>query len=194
MSAPVVTPSVVVDANASVFPYVGFAAGTKITCKIDGTEQTVAVEDLKPGMLVKAHANGFRPVDKIGYRTFANPGSSERLAQHLYVLPKVRYPSLTSNLTITGTRSVLIPVADDAQKEQMIAVHGTVSVTDRRYGLPCAADANATLHPIKGNMVIYNFSLVGASPDVNYGVFANGLLVDNSSAFHMMKKAYTLIQ
>lgn len=198
MSAPVVTPLVVIppvaDGAGPTVPYVGFAAGTQITCKINGMEQAVAVEELKPGMLVRTRFNGFCAVDKVGQRTLVNPSSQDRLANRLYVLPKANYPSLTADLTITGNRSVLIPVANDAQKRQMIAVHGRICIADRQYCLPCAADANATLDPVQGDVVIYNFSLESSNRVVNQGVFANGLLVDNSSSVHMMNKAYTLVQ
>jgi hypothetical protein len=195
--APVVTPNVVIPSVAhgatAAVPYLGFVEGTMIACKVNGTEQTVAVQNLKPGMLVKTASGMFRPVDKVGTRSLNNPGTSERLANRLYTLAKAHYPSLTEDLTITGNRSTLIHSATDAQKRQMIAVHGRIMVADKRFTLPCAADANAVPFIVEGAITIYDFSLVTAMKTMNYGVYANGLLVDCSSSVRMMNKAYTLL-
>jgi len=193
----IVTPNVVIPSlphgATPVVPYLGFVADTMITCKVNGTETTVAVQNLKPGMLVKTASGMFRPVEKIGTRSLSNPGTSDRLANRLYTLQKAHYPALTQDLTITGNRSVLISSATDAQKRQMIAVHGRIMVADKKFILPSAADANATPHTTAGDVTLYDFSLVSAMKTLNYGVYANGLLVDCSSSVRMMNKAYTLL-
>ena len=206
--APVMAPRIAVPATltpnvevpsavygvASTVPYVGFVADTMITCKVNGTEQAVAVQNLKPGTLVKTTSGMFRPVEKIGSRSLTNPATSNRLANRLYTLSKADYPALSEDLIMTGNRSVLVPTTTDAQKRQMIAVHGCICVTDKLFSLPCAADANATPFTVAGEVIVYNFSIVSSRKTTNYGVYANGLLVDCSSSVQLMNKVYTLLQ
>ena len=165
-----------------------------ITCKVDGMEQDVAVQNVRPGMMVKTATGIFRPVDKVGSRSLTNQGSSNRLANRLYTLSKANYPSLTADLIMTGNRSVMIPTTTDDQKRQMIAVHGRICVTGKLFCLPCAADANAVPFTVEGAVTVYDFSLIHPARTINYCIYANGLQVDSSSMVCMMNKAYTLIQ
>jgi hypothetical protein len=176
-----------------VFPYVGFVAGTMITCKVNGKEETIAVEQLKPGMLVKVSTGDFRPVDKMGSRVLNNPSDIQRIANRLYVLPKANYPSLTADLTMAGNSAVLVADASDAARRQMVAVHGVIRVTDKRFCLPCAADAKAALSPLTGNVTIYNFSLNHPDKVRDYGIYANGLEVASSNLPHMLNPSYSAI-
>jgi len=192
-----VTPTIVVPTvphgTAAVLPFFGFIEGTLITCKVNNTEQGVPVQNLKKGMLVKTSTGSFRPVDKVGTRELTNPSSTDRLANRLYTLSKASYPSLTEDLTITGNRSTLIPTASDVEKRQMIVAHGRICVTDKKFCLPSAADAHATPFTVEGAITVYNFSLDHPIATMNYGVYANGLVVDCSSKAHMMNKAYTIL-
>ena len=189
-TASVVIPPVAHDA---VLPHIGFVADTMITCKVGSTEQAVAVQNLKPGMLVKT-AGAFRAVDKIGSRVLAQPTTTDRLAERLYLLSKANYPSLMADLTMTGTRAILASSATDADRHQMIAVMGRICVTDKMFCIPCAADVNATISPLEGEVTIYNFSLVTPHHMMSHGVYANGLLVDHSPTFHMANAVYTQLK
>lgn len=189
VTASVVVPVVPYGVTPS-FPHIGFVADTMITCKVDNTEQAVAVQNLKPGMLVKT-ADAFRAVDKIGSRVLSNPSTADRLANRLYLLSKANYPSLTADLTMTGNRAILTHSATDADRHQMIEVMGRICVADKKFCIPCAADANATISPLQGDVTIYNFSLVNPCRTMVNGVYANGLLVDHSSMFHMANAVYT---
>jgi len=193
MSAPVAPHRAAPRAVPLAAPFVGFTEGTLITCKVNNKEETVAVQNLKPGMMVKTGDGLFRPVDKIGSRSLTNPTGSARVAERLYTLKKTDHPSLTADLTVTGNRSVLAHTVTDADRRQMIAVHGRITVADKKFCVPCVADAKAQPAAVTGAVTIYNFSLVCPGRVTSYGVYANGLLVDSANIAQMMNPAYTLL-
>jgi hypothetical protein len=169
-------------AALSILPCFGFVAGTKITCKVDNVEQDVAIENMKPNMLVKTSNCQFRP------------SNEDRTADRLYTIPKSKYASLTEDLVITGNRSLLIPYVDDEQRRQMASILGRIVVTDKLFSIPAAANPHAVPYTVAGDITVYDFSVSHAIRTMNYGVYANGLLVDCSSMVNLMNPLYTLIQ
>ena len=174
------------------FPIVGFTEGTMITCKVNGVEQGVAVQDLRKGTLVKTSLNGFKAIKSIGSRSVTIPDSAAPSADRLYVLSKEVVPSLTQDLTISGRSVVLVDSVSDADKRQMIAVLGRISIVDKKFCLPVCAHADAVLSSTVGATTLYNFSVDSQNRDMVYGVYANGLLVTHSMSFHMNSSIYTL--
>jgi hypothetical protein len=175
-------------------PFVGFVEDTMISCKVNNQEEAVAIKDLKPGMLVKTGNGSFRPVEKIGYRVFTTPSTSERVAERLYTLKKSNYADLTADLTMTGNRSLLSKNATDVERREMVSVHGRIIVADKHFCVPCLSASNVEPSSLTGDVNLYNFSLKHMDRVMTYGVYANGLLVDCSSTVQMMNPVYTLIQ
>jgi hypothetical protein len=164
------------QANALMsIPAVGFAAATMITCKVDGTEQQVAVEDLRKGTLVKTSL-GFKAIDRVGSAT----------TSEVYTLSKETHSDLTADLTVTGDRCLLVDMLTDAQRDQIVA-DGKIRVVDKKFSLPVSmTDAVVA----QGETTVYNFSLEHSDKLLSRGVYANGLLVDHSCILHMMMKGY----
>lgn len=158
-------------------PTVGFAAGTLITCKVDDTEQQVAVENLRPKMLVKTSLNGFKAIDRVGSAT----------TTEMYTLSKETHSDLTADLTVTGDRCLLVDTLTDAQRDQIVA-DGKIRVVEKKFSLPVSM-TDAVV--VQGETTVYNFSLEHADKLMSRGVYANGLLVDHSCILHMMMKGYT---
>jgi len=170
-------PSNGVNAHASVsIPTIGFAATTMITCKVDGTEQQVAVENLRPKMLVKTSLHGFQEIDRVGSAS----------ALEVSTLSKEKYSDLTADLTVTGSRSLLVDTLTDAQRAQIVA-DGKIRVVDKKFCLPVSM-TDATVS--QSETTVYNFSLKHQDKLLSRGVYANGLLVDHSCILHMMMKGY----
>jgi hypothetical protein len=160
-------------------PAVGFAAATMITCKVDGTEQQVAVEDLRKGTLVKT-SFGFKAIDRVGSAT----------TSEVYTLSKEKHAELSSDLIATGTRCLLVDTLTDAQRAQIVA-DGKIRVVDKKFCLPISlTDAVVA----QGETTVYNFSLEHMDKLLSRGVYANGLLVDHSCILHMMMKGYAQLE
>ena len=67
-------------------------------------------------------------------------------------------------------------------KAKAMAVNdGRLFLTDKRYRLPACVDDRTMVYENKGVHMIYHFALKSESYYGNYGVYANGLLVETCS-------------
>lgn len=146
------------------------------------------VEALRKGDKVKTLLRGFIPIDCIGTREIIHTANAERIKDQLYVCSKEAYPEATEDLVITGCHSLLVNAfANDAQKEKTKEVNGLLYVTDKKYRLPACVDDRAMIYPVAGSYNIYHFALENDDPYMNYGVYANGILVETTSIRFMTK-------
>lgn len=142
----------------------------------------VAVQNLKKGDLVKTLKDGFVPINAIGKRDIHHVASEERIKDQLYKCSKEQYPELLEDLVITGCHSILVDsFASEEQRNRVIEINGNTFVTDKKYRLPAAADHRASVYKVAGNHTIYHFALENDDYYMNYGVYANGLLVETCS-------------
>ena len=169
-----------------------FLEGTPILCQIDGVEQYVAVETIRSGTLVKTSMNGFQAVNRIGYREIYHSGVADK--DGLYLCTKEKYPELLGDITITGCHSILVDRITEEERLAIIATLDRIFITDNKYRLPACVDQRAVVAPSKGNFTVWHFALENAESDrYNYGVYANGLLVESSSIRHMIERKYHLV-
>jgi hypothetical protein len=100
----------------------------------------------------------------------------------LYSLSPQHYPSLFEPLVLTGAHSILVnEFADEEQRENTIKLLGKIYVTDDKYRVPACLDKRATVYEEKGNYTIYHVALDNDNYYKNYGIYANGLLVESCS-------------
>ena len=196
-------------------PHSCFLEGTKILCKVNGVEQYVAIETIRPRTLVKTEQGRFVPVDKIGSITVQNSGVAVPLTRAqipsaqsneprtvrpasvssnttLYVCSKANYPELTEDLTLTGFQNILASQVSDQQVRDIIQVAGRITLMNKKHCLPACADSRATVVATQGSHTCWNFSLIGGS-HTKHGVYANGLSVASSCGTDM-KSHYALVQ
>ena len=142
-----------------------------------------AIEMLRKGDLVKTSKNGFLPIDMIGKRVIYNPAEKERIKEQLYKCSKEQYPEVFEDLVITGCHSILVDrFASKEQREKAIEVNsGRLCITDKKYRLPACVDDRASVYEVKGDFTIYHIALENDDYYMNYGVYANGLLVETCS-------------
>jgi hypothetical protein len=156
-----------------------FAKGTRILCDTG----LVPVEDLKVGMKVKTLRNGYKAVTLVGTSTIYNSGDTRRIRERLY-----RYPK--ENLILTGGHSILLDSVSGDQVNTIKKSMGDLYLTEGKIRLMAMDDPEAELYPVKGVHAIYNFAL--STGDKNYGVYANGKLVESSFPY-WIKKGMTLV-
>ena len=164
-----------------------FLEGTKILCFENNQEVYRAVESLRKGDLVKTIYNGYMPVCMMGTTSIYNPGNDYRIANRLYKCPKEKYPTLFEDLYITGCHSILVPSMSDDEWEITKAVNGNVYVTDNHFRLLACADENAEPFNKEGFMNIYHIALEHNDICMNYGIYANGLLVESCSIDYLIQ-------
>ena len=162
-----------------------FKEGTKIVALKNGNPEYVAIQDLRKGDLIKTLRHEYKKIEIIGVSPFYNPKITEkRTKAQLYTLSTEKYPLLLEDLVMTGYHSVLVDTFEtEEQKEATREVLGNIYVTDKKYRLPCCVDTRAEPYPEEGLTTIYHFALENDDPYMNYGVYANGLLVESCSQY-----------
>jgi len=169
--------------------YLCFLEGTRILCFNSDTqlEEYRAIETLRKGDLVKTFSNGYKPIDTIGTSKIYNPANSMRSLNRLYRCPKESYPSLTEDLVITGCHSILVKNITDEERASLLDIQEKIYVTEKHYRLIAAADKKAVPYEQEGLCNIWHLALEHPQYTFNYGVYANGLLVESSS-MRMMRE------
>lgn len=166
-----------------------FLEGSTILCEVDGLEKYVPVEELKNGSLVKTSLHGYKPVVLIGKGALQNPGNDERTENRLYKCSPSKYPGLKDDLYITGCHSILEYPITDKQKEDTVKHLGRLFVTDNKYRLMACVDERADPWNSEGVYTIWHFALKNDDDGMNYGVYANGLLVETCSIRALKNKS-----
>jgi hypothetical protein len=165
----------------NVRPLPCFKEDTKILCFVDGEEKELFVQDIRKGVLVKTRLHGYLPVDMIGKSKMYNPNNQERYTDRLYLCSQENYPELNEDLVITGCHAILVDDFKEGQREKTVNKFGRVFVTDKKYRLIAEFDERAIPYKYEGNFNIYHIALENESYYGNYGIFANGLLVESCS-------------
>ena len=158
-----------------------FLEGSKILCLVDGVEQNLPIETIRNGTLVKTLKDGYKPVVAIGHSKLYNPGTSARYANRLFRCSKEAYPTLTEDLVITGNHAILEVPITEAQKNTLIEEMGQLFVTDDKYRLIACVDERTLPYEVEGTFPIWHLALEHRDVKMNYGIWANGLLVESTS-------------
>jgi len=142
----------------------------------------IPIQYLKPGDLVKTLHNGHKPIRILGYNSIRNPAIADRIRDQLYVCSPKQYPELFEDLVITGCHSILVDgFKDQRQIDEVIEILGHIYITDGKYRLPACIDDRTTVYAKSSECMIYHIALEHDDYYMNYGIFANGLLVETCS-------------
>ena len=158
-------------------PLVCFKEGTMILTET-GYRQ---IEMLRKGDRVKTVKHGFQPIDMIGYRPIHHTPVTERIKDQLYVCHPDHYPELTDELIVTGCHAILVPEFKEGEREKTQEILGDIYITDRHYRLPACVDGRTRVYEKEGVHLIYHLALENDDYYMNYGIYANGLLVETTS-------------
>ena len=146
----------------------------------------IPIQNLKKGDLVKTLKHDYKPINMIGKSELNHYALYERIKTQLYKCSKKNYPGLFEDLIITGCHSILVnDFSSLEQKEKTINILGKIYSTDSAYRLPACVDENASVYEVPGNYTIYHLALENDDNLLNYGIFANGLLVESCSKRYM---------
>lgn len=167
--------------SITIIPIPCFLEGTKILCFSNEKEVYLPIESLRNGDLVKTLNNGYLPINKVGTSTIRNLNSDDRIIDRLYKLNQKDYPELEEDLIITGGHSVLVDHLTDIQRDKI----GEIFVTDGKYRLMAYLDERAEIHKGKGTFNVWHV-VIGDNENINYGIYANGLLVESCFEKYMI--------
>jgi len=173
-------------------PYPCFKLDTKILTN----KGYIPIQDLRTGDLVKTVLHNFKPIVMIGKRDIIHPASQDRIKDQLYKCTKSNYPEIIEDLIITGCHCILVDdFINPEQREKTIKVNSRIFVTDKKYRLPACVDDKALVYETPGTYTIYHFALENVNYYMNYGIYANGLLVETCSKRYLKEHSnMTLIE
>jgi hypothetical protein len=158
--------------------FVCFKEGTKILTN-NGYKP---IEKLRQGDLVRTLKHYYVPIDCIGKKVIYHKASEDRIKKQLYKCTSENYPEVFEDLVLTGCHSILVDqFASEEQRQKTIEVNGDTYVTDKKYRLPTCVDERASVYEIPGKYTIYHLALENEDYYTNYGIYANGLLVESCS-------------
>lgn len=160
--------------------YPCFKQGTRILAFIKGREQYVPVETLKRSDLVKTSKSGYKSISLIGKKTIHNSPDSN-IKNRLFRYSQHICPELIEDLCITGEHCALVNVVSDEKLQEIKDHMGKIYTTEGDYRVPAHLDSRAKPYEKEGLYTIWHFALENESPHANYGVYANGLLVESAS-------------
>lgn len=162
-------------------PVVCFKEGSLILCSVDGKDTYLPVESIVSGTLVKTYKHGDKKVVYIGSSKAYNPGNGKKSLANLAKCTPAKYPELTSDLVLTGAHSILVGDLSEKEREETMELMGKIYITDDKYRLVVCLDDRADAYEHEGVFSIWHFALENEHYTRNYGVYANGLLVETAS-------------
>jgi hypothetical protein len=113
-----------------------------------------------------------------------------RNKKQLFHLSFPNYQPLLKDLYLTGAHSVLVGKLTDTQHNALMEEYKDIYVTDEFYRLPVYLDEHASVHLISGTYTIYHLVLENTNIRMNYGIYANGLLVESLSKIDSLERIY----
>ena len=184
---PTINTSTLQDAGFTMFK--AWATCFKEDSKILTDKGYIPIQDLRRGDLVKTLNNDYLPINMIGKSEMYHPRFGERCRDQLYRCSNDEYPEIFEDLVITGCHSILIDDFEGATAEEkaVMAANKNRFMVDGKYKLPARMDKRATVYEIEGNYTIYHLALDNEDDDANYGIYANGLLVESCSKKYLME-------
>jgi hypothetical protein len=173
-----------------------FLQGSKILHydPISAKESYIPVETLKKGDLVKTFMSGYKPVSHIGWKIMNNPAEHPDIRDRLYGLSAKQVnpsaePEIDEPLYLTGRHSVLRNDLIGSDLDLLIKYMGDIFVTENHYRVPIFLDQRATPYTDNSPVTIWHFALENHNIYHNYGVYANGLLVESCSIQYLTELA-----
>jgi len=156
-----------------------FKEDSKILCLVDNEEKYIPIQHIKVGDLVKTYLHGYKKVEVIGSSIINNSGNSERTKDKLYKYTQENYPEVSEDLVITGGHSILVDELSEEQKEATEKYWKIFHKTDDKYRLLSVVNNKAVPYENSGDFNIYHLALESDNELLNFGIYANGLLVES---------------
>ena len=158
--------------NSNLVGIICFLEGAKILTD----EGYKRIETLEKGSMIKTCNNGYIPIKYIGYSKFNNPCHGGRIKQRLY-----EYED--KNLVLTGCHSVLKRNLTKEQEYKIKDHYDNIFLTDGYYRLPAFLDESNKPYRKGGIQKIYHIALESCNINMNYGIYANDLLVESCAIY-----------
>lgn len=172
-------------------PIACFNKNTKILTNVG----YIPIQDLKIGDLVITLKHGYKRIVMIGYKEIQNVINNDIIKDKLYICTNKEFPEIFEDLIITGCHSILVDNFKEEEREKTIQIMGCIFVTDNKLRLPACVDKRAYPYDKNGLFTIYHIALENNDYYMNYGIYANGLIVETCSKRYLKEiSGMTLVE
>jgi hypothetical protein len=163
--------------------YPCFLEGSKILRlnPISDQEEYVPIETLREGDLIKTSRNGYKAIFYIGRKTLPSPATDSDIRNRLYRFPRSAHKDMIDDLCITGEHCTLHDNLSSDKLEQVREHMGDVYITEYMIRVPACLDERAEPYTDDTPVTIWHIALENHNIYHNYGIYANGLLVESCS-------------
>ena len=170
--------------NQGMYAVLCFKEDTKIL-----TENSyIQIQNLRKGDYVQTLKDGLKKIEIISKTTIQHNVIEERIKDQLYKYSSKEYPELFEDLVLTGGHSILLDSLTIQEKVDVLKIiKENELLIDDKFRLIAFLDKKAEVYEKKGKHTIYHFALEGDYYK-NYGVYANGLLVEACSQNMLLNK------
>lgn len=172
------TDTYLVFGDVIIAPIICFNTDTKILTN-NGYR---CIQDLRKGDSIKTLNDGYKNIEMIAKKEIHHPALQNRIKDQLYKYSKNNLEEVFEDLIITGSHSVLVDdFSSQEEREKTREILGDIYITDNKYRLPVCIDKKSEVLETPGTYTIYHFALENEDYYFNYGIYANGLLVETCS-------------
>ena len=152
-----------------------------LPCLLEGTKIETeggykCIETLDKEDKVKT-VDGYKNVYKISHQKMEHRAINKRIPDQLY-----EYTTENEEpLILTGRHSILVDSLTTEESKQVKELTGRLYITGKKYRLPACLDNKAKVYDIPGTYNVYHVALENENMYTNYGMYANGVLVETMS-------------
>lgn len=169
-----------------------FKIDSKICTLTNNKEEYIPIQNIKSGDLIKTLNNGYVKVETIGKSKIYNHDNNIRYSHRLFKYSKKNNTKLFEDLYLTGGHSVLVDNLTEEEKNSTNKYMGFLPLTDNKYRLLTFLNINAEPYLSSGVFTVYHIALENINKEGNYGIFANGIIVESCS-INYIKSYMTII-
>ena len=175
-------------------PVICFKEGTKILCRLNGSDVYIPIQYIEEGMLVKTYKHGYK---KCKFNIKENIRNTEdHSINNLYRLSRTNNSELFEDLYITGSHAMLY---DNISKKEEDAMNNLLETYNNKFNINISnkidgkykliAYYDKTFVEIRQNINIniYHLVLENENKYVNYGIYANGALTETIDEISLLR-------
>jgi hypothetical protein len=133
----------------------------------------------------------------IGKSEITHNALTSRIANQLYKCSQNQFPELFEDLILTGCHSILVKnctsVINNIKIEEIKKINGIIYLTDGMLRVPACVDEKASVYKKEGTFIIYHLALENDDYYMNYGIYANGLLVESCSKRYLKEHSNMML-
>ncbi len=153
---------------------------TKEAIEKANTAEYVAIQDLRIGDSIKTYLHGNIKIKLIGKRTMVN---SKDLLKSMFIWKKNDNNNLIEDLIVTGGHSILVDKINDEDIIYQNRFRPLTMLDDKILELACN-DKDFVQIDDEDLYTYYHICLENNDMNVNYGIWANGILTESICENH----------